>query len=186
MVEHAVLQGKDAIPFLEKLVVGDLQNLADGTGSLSVMLNERGGIIDDTVITKVSPTEIYMVLNAGCADKDLTHINSHLAQHSGDVQLTVHDDRSLLALQGPKAASVLQPLVETDLSKVYFSHFRQGLAIAGVKDCFLTRTGCATQCSFLMHSATYLLTLPVQRLMCSPRCTLCVIRYHLQWSILLV
>lgn len=123
-------------------MVGDIQSLKDGTGSLSLMCNESGGIIDDTVITKVSPTEIYMVLNAGCADKDLEHINAQLSQHSGDVELTVHDDRSLLALQGPRAAEVLQHFVEEDLSKVYFSHFRQGLSIAGVKECFLTRTGC--------------------------------------------
>lgn len=46
-------QGKDAIPFLETLVVGDVAGLKDGTGSLSVYTNEKGGIIDDTVITKV-------------------------------------------------------------------------------------------------------------------------------------
>ena len=45
-------QGKDVIPFIESLVVGDIGGLANGTGSLSVMTNERGGIIDDTVITK--------------------------------------------------------------------------------------------------------------------------------------
>lgn len=42
------LQGKDAIPFLESLVVGDIASLADGTGTLSVFTNEKGGIIDDT------------------------------------------------------------------------------------------------------------------------------------------
>lgn len=46
-------QGKDAVKFLEGLVVGDVANLKDGTGSLSVFTNEQGGIIDDTVITKV-------------------------------------------------------------------------------------------------------------------------------------
>jgi aminomethyltransferase len=46
-------QGKDAVQFLESLVTGDIAGLADGTGSLSVFTNERGGIIDDTVITKV-------------------------------------------------------------------------------------------------------------------------------------
>lgn len=38
--------------FIETLVVGDVAALADGTGSLSVLTNERGGVIDDTVITK--------------------------------------------------------------------------------------------------------------------------------------
>jgi aminomethyltransferase len=46
------VQGKDAVSFMESLVVGDIAGLKDGTGSLSVMTNERGGIIDDTVITK--------------------------------------------------------------------------------------------------------------------------------------
>jgi aminomethyltransferase len=41
------------VAFLETLVVGDIAALADGTGSLSVFTNEKGGIIDDTVITKV-------------------------------------------------------------------------------------------------------------------------------------
>lgn len=62
---------------------------------------------------------------------------------AGEVDITVHDDRSLLAVQGPKAASVMQQHIAQDLSKVYFSNFIQGLEIAGVPDCFLTRTGCA-------------------------------------------
>jgi aminomethyltransferase len=78
-----MLQGKDAVAFVESLVVGDVQALKNGTGSLSVITNDAGGIIDDTVITKVTDTEIYMVLNAGCRDKDLEHINKHLAAFSG-------------------------------------------------------------------------------------------------------
>ena len=136
------LSGKDAIPFLEGLVVGDIAGLADGTGSLSVFTNEKGGIIDDTVVTKVSDTEIYLVVNAGCREKDLAHLNKHLDEYRAkgkDVTMTVHDDRSLLALQGPEAASVLQPYVKEDLSKIYFSNFCK-LDINGVP-CFLTRTG---------------------------------------------
>ena len=136
------MQGKDAVAFLERLVVGDVQALTDGTGTLSLILNEKGGIIDDTVITKVAPDEVYMVLNAGCRDKDLAHFRKHLDAQSGDVHMTVHDDRSLLALQGPKAMETLQPLVQQDLSKVYFSNFLQNMSIAGVEGCFLTRTGC--------------------------------------------
>jgi aminomethyltransferase len=47
------LKGPDAIPFLETLVVGDIVGLAPGTGTLSVFTNENGGVIDDTVVTKV-------------------------------------------------------------------------------------------------------------------------------------
>lgn len=45
-------QGKDTVKFIEQLVVGDIAGLADNTGSLSVITNEKGGIIDDTVVTK--------------------------------------------------------------------------------------------------------------------------------------
>ena len=57
----------------------------------------------------------------------------------GKAEMTVHDDRSLLALQGPAAVETLQPLVDLDLSKVFFSNFHR-LDIAGIP-CFLTRTG---------------------------------------------
>lgn len=52
-LRHDSLQGKDAVAFLEKLVVGDVAGIKNGSGSLSVFTNEQGGIIDDTVITKV-------------------------------------------------------------------------------------------------------------------------------------
>lgn len=50
-------QGKDAIPFLESLVVGDVAALADGTGTLSVFTNEKGGIIDDTGAPAARPRQ---------------------------------------------------------------------------------------------------------------------------------
>lgn len=136
------LKGKDAVAFMESLVVGDIQSLKDGTGSLSVFTNEKGGIIDDTVVTKISGEELYIVVNAGCREKDLEHIGKHLAAWKAkgkDVNLTVHDDRSLLALQGPAAAETLQALTSVDLSKMYFSNFRT--MEAGGIPVWVTRTG---------------------------------------------
>lgn len=101
-------QGKDAIPWIEKLVVGDIAGLKDGTGTLSVLTNESGGIIDDTIVTRIAEDELYLVLNAGCRDKDLAHLRKHLDDFSGDLTLEVMDDKSLLALQGPQAVDVLQ------------------------------------------------------------------------------
>ncbi|KAL2931392.1 Aminomethyltransferase mitochondrial [Bienertia sinuspersici] len=136
------LKGKDCIPFLEKLIVGDLAKLAPGTGTLSVFTNEKGGVIDDSVITKVTDDHIYLVLNAGCRDKDLAHIEEHMKafkSKGGDVSWHIHDERSLLALQGPLAAPVLQHLTKYDLSKFYFGEFCV-TDISGFP-CYLTRTG---------------------------------------------
>lgn len=137
------MKGKDAIEFLEKLVVGDILSLKDGTGTLSVITNEAGGIIDDTVITKVNDEHLYLVLNAGCREKDLAHIHKHLdafKSKGGDVQFTIHDDRSLLALQGPAAAGVLKRgAPDQDIDKMYFSDFKT-FDVFGIP-CWVTRTG---------------------------------------------
>ncbi len=60
----------------------------------------------------------------------------------GEVEMDVHDDRSLLALQGPAAAETLGPLMDLDLKDFYFSQFSKP-DIAGIP-CFLTRTGCSS------------------------------------------
>ena len=57
----------------------------------------------------------------------------------GGVEMIQHDDRSLLALQGPKAMEILQPMTDLDLSKLYFSNFVK-IDIKGIP-CFLARTG---------------------------------------------
>lgn len=136
------LKGKDAIPYLESLVVADIAALAPGTGTLSVFTNENGGVIDDTVITKVTDEHIYMVVNAGCRDKDLEHMESHLKpfQQSGkDVGWHIHDERALLAIQGPLAAPTLQKLTKADVSQIFFGDFKF-LDVNG-SETYVTRTG---------------------------------------------
>lgn len=67
------VHGDDRIKFLESLVVADIQGLAENTGTLSLFTTESGGIIDDLIINK-TPEYLYVVSNAGCADKDLKHM----------------------------------------------------------------------------------------------------------------
>ncbi|XP_044318530.1 aminomethyltransferase, mitochondrial-like [Triticum aestivum] len=129
-------------PFLESLVVGDVATLKDGTGSLTVFTNDKGGAIDDSVITKVNEHHVYLVVNAGSQDKDLAHIGTHMEafqKKGGDVKWHVHDEQQLIAAQGPLAAPTLQLLTKEDLSKMYFSDFKM-IDINGSL-CFLTRTG---------------------------------------------
>eukprot|EP00193_Tetraselmis_chui_P010451 CAMPEP_0177771870 /NCGR_PEP_ID=MMETSP0491_2-20121128/11873_1 /TAXON_ID=63592 /ORGANISM="Tetraselmis chuii, Strain PLY429" /LENGTH=414 /DNA_ID=CAMNT_0019289549 /DNA_START=74 /DNA_END=1318 /DNA_ORIENTATION=- len=135
-------KGKDAIKFMHTIVVGDISAMADGTGGYSLITNEKGGIVDDTVVTRVTEDNIYIVVNAGCAEKDLAHFNKYLAPFKAagnDVTMEIHSDRSLLALQGPAAKDVLQGLTKSDLSALYFSMF-DSIDIGGVP-VWITRTG---------------------------------------------
>jgi len=67
------LHGNDRVKFLESLVVADIEGLVDNTGTLSLFTTESGGIIDDLIINK-TPEHLYVVSNAGCADKVLKHL----------------------------------------------------------------------------------------------------------------
>ncbi|KAI8051339.1 hypothetical protein BDF22DRAFT_744956 [Syncephalis plumigaleata] len=108
------LTGKDRVKFYEQLTVADLQALPEGHGTLSVYTNEDGGIIDDLIVTNEN-NSLYIVSNAGCAEKDLKHVREQLDRFKqenpgADVHLETLEDTSLLALQGPKAARVLEQL----------------------------------------------------------------------------
>jgi aminomethyltransferase len=133
--------GKDRLDFIESIVVGDFKGLEAGNGRLSVMTNTKGGIIDDTVITR-QENYLYMVINAGCADKDLVHIRQQLKEWQGkgkDVTMEFLEGQGLIALQGPKAVSVLQSLTSADLSKFAFMSGRK-ITVAGIET-YATRCG---------------------------------------------
>lgn len=135
-------KGKDAVPFLEKLCVADLQNVKPQTGTLSVLTNERGGVKDDSVITKIDENHLYLVVNAGCREKDINHFNEHIkaAQNEGkDVKMHIHEENGIIAVQGPKAQEAMQRLTSANLETLYFSQFAE-LDLAGAK-AWMTRTG---------------------------------------------
>lgn len=66
--------GKDSIAFVESLIVGDIEALGENQGTLSLLTTEKGGIIDDLIVSKTKEGYLYVVSNAGCAEKDFTHI----------------------------------------------------------------------------------------------------------------
>eukprot|EP00842_Homolaphlyctis_polyrhiza_P005302 jgi/Hompol1/5773/HPOL_002056-RA len=134
--------GKDHLKFIESLVVADVAGLPYGSSTLSVFTNENGGIIDDTVINRQDSNGLYVVSNAGCADKDLAHIRQHLAKFQnagGDVDVKVLDHVSLIAIQGPSAVKAVSALSKEDFSKFGFMTSRH-TTIAGV-DVYASRCG---------------------------------------------
>ena len=61
------------------------------TGTLSVFTTETGGIIDDCIITRTGEQSFYIVANAACADKDITHLNVGLLSYKVCVRVAVFD-----------------------------------------------------------------------------------------------
>ena len=137
--------GKDRVKFLESMVCSDLASLKPGEGLLSLITNEEGGIIDDTVINNSTDGDhIYMVVNGACKFGDMEHFQKYLDEFDGDCTMEyLEDTMSLLALQGKGAGAVLSELMGgADLSKMTFmtGHLSE-VTIGGVEGCKLTRCG---------------------------------------------
>ncbi|KAF7968729.1 hypothetical protein HWV62_29602 [Athelia sp. TMB] len=120
-------RGATATAFLEWLTPSSLSSLSPYTSTLSVLLNERGGIIDDTVITKHSESAFYVVTNSSRRERDLAWFNEKLEEWNaserakdGKVELEVLEGWGLLALQGPESANYLQSLTSFDLQGLTF------------------------------------------------------------------
>ncbi|SAM04146.1 hypothetical protein [Absidia glauca] len=160
--------GKDRQKFFETLCVADLHNMPVGQGTLSVFTNEQGGIIDDTIIMQQEDC-LYVVSNAGCADKDLAHIRKQLGlfqQKGGDVDFQVIDDHSLIAIQGPKAAAALEALVGKNLADFPFMNGRF-LDVAGVP-CHVARSGYTGEDGFELSVPTPEIVTITEKLLSNP------------------
>lgn len=106
----------DPAAALEKIVPGDIASLGPGQMRYTVLLNDQGGIVDDLMVTRWDERSLYLVVNAGCKDKDFAYIRSRIGT---ETQLEYLADRALLALQGPKAEEVLAALIP-DAARLFF------------------------------------------------------------------
>lgn len=121
-------------------MVGDIKGLADGSGCLSLVTNENGGIIDDTVITNAGEF-IYMVVNGATKFGDMKHFEEQMAAFNGDVTMEyLEDSMQLLAIQGPGAAEALKKIIpgDLDLSKMAFMTGTD-TTLDGIENCRVTR-----------------------------------------------
>ncbi|KAJ1331524.1 aminomethyltransferase [Microdochium nivale] len=117
MVQHR-FEGPGAVAFLERVTPASLRKLPVHQGTLSTLLwPGTGGIVDDTVITKLADDVFYVVTNAACRDKDLKYLGEQLEQFRADneggsaVNHEVLDGWGLVALQGPASEQILSEVI---------------------------------------------------------------------------
>jgi aminomethyltransferase len=133
-------RGKDRVRFLETMAVGDIGGLKQGAGCLSLVTNEKGGIIDDTVITNAGEY-IYMVVNGATKVDDMAHFKHHMEAFDGDVGMEyLEDSMQLLAIQGPGASEAVKKLLPSDF-KLEQMAFMTGTEtkLDGIAGCRITR-----------------------------------------------
>jgi aminomethyltransferase len=125
---------EDAALALERLVPQDIVSIAPGRQRYAQFTNDAGGILDDLMVANFG-THLFLVVNAACKADDEAHLRAHLSEACIIEPLP---DRALLALQGPKAESVLAKFC-VGVAAMRFMDARP-LHIDGI-DCFVSRSG---------------------------------------------
>jgi aminomethyltransferase len=133
------LVGDDLIPALQTLVPSNLARLTPGQAQYTVLLNEQAGIIDDVIYYHQGDRQGFLIVNAATTQKDWDWLTAHLSNQG--INLTdISQAKVLLAIQGPQAATVLQPLVK-NLNLGNLALFNHGHGEVLGQTAFIARTG---------------------------------------------
>ena len=134
-----MVKGPNALDLIQRITTNDASKLTAGKAQYSCMPNNEGGIVDDLLVYCLEENNVYMlVVNAGNIDKDWKWINSHNTANAALENIS--DKTCLLAIQGPLATKILQPLTEVDILNLKYYTFDKG-NFAGVGNVLISATG---------------------------------------------
>ncbi|MBO0952030.1 glycine cleavage system aminomethyltransferase GcvT [Fibrella forsythiae] len=139
-----ILKGPGALDLIQRVSANDASVLFDGKVQYSYLPNDRGGVIDDLLVYRITENEYMLVVNASNIDKDWNWINQYAPEYDrsgAPVELTnISDDMCLFAVQGPLAAKALQPLTNALLESMSYYTFEK-TDFAGMANVIVSATG---------------------------------------------
>lgn len=141
------VRGPDALAYLQRLQVRDLSRLSDYEAAYSILTYADGTIVDDIFVYRLSDRWL-VVVNAANRTKDFAWMQAH-SRDFDIALLDQSDELAMLALQGPLAESILQPLVKTDLSS-FTTRTARETTLAGIP-VLIGRTGYTGEDGFELY-----------------------------------
>lgn len=134
-----ILKGENALTLIQQISSNDASKLEDGQAQYSCIPNTNGGIVDDMLVYCIKKNAVYMlVVNASNIQKDWDWIQQFRKE---EVEMhNISDKTCLLAVQGPLATTILQPLTEMNISDLKYYTFVKG-KFAGVENVLVSATG---------------------------------------------
>ncbi len=145
------VEGAGALAFLQSLVPNDVARLALQQALYTQFCKDDGNVIDDLLIYRLAEEQYMLVVNASNIEKDLSWVKEH-GKHLQDVTITDQSDfTALLALQGPEAQAILQPLTKVNLASIRYYHCEAGV-VDGIH-CLISRTGYTGEDGFELYCA---------------------------------
>jgi aminomethyltransferase len=145
-----IVRGPQAQELLQRLTCNDLEKLQPGRCHYNGLLYPGGGFVDDILIYCRDTKDYFVVVNASNSDKDYEWIRENVGGLEVEVR-NVSADYAQLALQGPRAEEILQPLTELDLSQIKYYRFAEG-SVSGV-EAIVSRTGYTGEDGFEIYVA---------------------------------
>ncbi len=134
-----ILKGPHALDLIQRVTTNDASKLTAGKAQYSCLPNNEGGIVDDLLIYCIEENNTYMiVVNASNIEKDWNWISKHNT-HKVEMH-NISDKTCLLAIQGPNATRMLQPLTDMDILNLKYYTFSRGV-FAGVDNVLVSATG---------------------------------------------
>jgi aminomethyltransferase len=106
------VSGPDALDQLNRLLTNDLAKLAVGEGQYTIMLNEKGGVIDDLIAYRNATEEYFLVINASKIDEDVAWLSSHLG--NGAIMRNESDQWAGMAIQGPHTTEIFSQVFPSE------------------------------------------------------------------------
>ena len=131
----ASVKGEGALDFLNTQVTNDLNRITDGQAQYTMLCNPDGGVVDDLIVYRNSDSDLFLIPNASNTTEVVSIISA--AAPSNIEVINLHEKHAVLALQGPKAAELIESLgVVPTMDYMAFSH-------VSIADCdvILCRTG---------------------------------------------
>ncbi|HEY7635512.1 MAG TPA: glycine cleavage system aminomethyltransferase GcvT, partial [Gemmatimonadales bacterium] len=141
------ITGPDRNAFVNRITCNDVTQVAPGGVQYSGILTPEGTFVDDCTLYRFD-NKWMVVVNAA----NTAAAWKHLVDHKGGANIRlkdISDEVGLLALQGPRAEALLQPLTRVPLADIAYYHFDAG-SVAGV-DCFISRTGYTGEDGFELY-----------------------------------
>lgn len=141
-----ILKGDKSLELLQRITTNDVSKLTEGKAQYSCFTNDNGGIIDDLIVYCLEENNppagragVYMlVVNAANIEKDWNWLEK---KNTGNAELhNISDKTCLLAIQGPNATKILQPLTDIDIMNLKYYTFKKG-RFAGVDNVLISATG---------------------------------------------
>lgn len=143
------VEGPAALDFLQRLVPNNVARLVDGQALYTQILTPEGGTRDDLIIYRDDADHYLVVVNAGTMPTDWAYFEESGRGVDGLTLTNVSAQTGLLALQGPRAQAILQPLTEAPLGEITYYHYREGV-VTGIP-CRISRTGYTGEDGFELY-----------------------------------